>query len=177
MSAWYCGDEHIAYLLAAGMTFAREASRHSPMSWREPGGETKELTAETFRETGQMLRDRNLRNLRYLLEPETQEHCIPEDTAFRVEWARFQARHRPDPVQVLKATECLRYQCNDGGNWRDSEAEAFIDELMGLAIGRLPGYGQADWGPPKDVNVRLRMMRGGGEPRRDGARMTDGEDE
>lgn len=157
MSAGYCGDEHLAYLLTAGITLARESPLDSPVEWRDREGNTRGLNAETFQETGQMLRDLNVRNMRYLM-GEDAGPFIPEDTKFRVAWARFQARHRPDPVQVLKAAECYRYQCNDGDTWRDSEAEAFTEALMNLATSRLPGYQEAEWGPPKEVGVRLRMM-------------------
>ena len=158
MSANYCSDIHLAYLLAAGIALAQEESSNDTLSWQNPERETRHLGPMTLQQTGQMLRDRNVLNLRHHLSEETARECIPGDTTFRIVGTRFRAHHRPDPIQVLKAAACYRYQCCDEDGWEGSEAKSFTDGLIALAIRRLPGYEEAQWGPPRDTDVRLRIQ-------------------
>jgi len=52
---------------------------------------------------------------------------------------------RPDPVVVLKAIACYRYQSCEHPGWPSSEAAAFCDALQARAIDCLPGYATAPW--------------------------------
>ena len=50
-----------------------------------------------------------------------------------------------DPVQVLKAIDCLEYQSCDHPGWKDSEARKFLEALRAKATSQLPGYHEAQW--------------------------------
>lgn len=49
------------------------------------------------------------------------------------------------PVGVIKACDCLVYQCSDWSAWRDSDTARALDRIREHAIGHLPGYQQAAW--------------------------------
>ena len=147
MSAWYCPDDLITYLLAGGMELRRMESR-SPLLWDAPGGEKRELTPGTFTQTGQMLRDLNVLNLRYLYDQEVLDDIMPAETAFRPTWYDRQDWYPFEPVQVIKTAHCYRYQCSNGRNWEDSEARELIETILDQASSRLEGYAGAEWGPP-----------------------------
>ena len=168
MSAWYCNDDHLAYLMAAAIELNRRSGSHVPFGWNGPDGNGpdgngRQLTRMTFRETGQMLRDANLLNLRYMYggeldrEDERGLRIVPEDTAFRPAWFRVEA-HSIQPVEVLASLHCYRYQCSDGDNWKGSEAEAFINELNDSACHQLEGYDRAPWGMPEHLRGRIAVM-------------------
>lgn len=54
---------------------------------------------------------------------------------------------RLEPLVVLKAILCYRYQSNELPEHRDHPAWTFTDELLGAAIYELPGFEKADgWG-------------------------------
>lgn len=49
------------------------------------------------------------------------------------------------PVQVIKACDCLAYQCGDWPDWSDSPAARALDRIREHAINLLPGYEDARW--------------------------------
>ena len=49
------------------------------------------------------------------------------------------------PVQVLKACDCLAYQCSDWTLWENSKACRALDWIKDFAVSRLPGYDEAAW--------------------------------
>jgi hypothetical protein len=49
------------------------------------------------------------------------------------------------PLAIVKACDCLEYQCCEVSNWRDTDAARTIDYVRTAAIYRLPGYDAADW--------------------------------
>lgn len=51
-------------------------------------------------------------------------------------------------VEILKAAQCLEYQCCDWDQWDGSEAEKYLRWIKSAAIGRLPGYAEAHWEVP-----------------------------
>ena len=155
MSAWYCSDTHLAYLINSTIRLADDQPGGMVPRWRDPAGNLKALTPETFQETGQMLRDLNLLNLAHRYSGR-EKSIIPEDTRFhgsiqRRAGLRPDLHPLPEPVQVLKAIRCYRYQCDDEAIWTGSEAQAFTDALIDLAVENLPGYEEAEWGPPRQA--------------------------
>lgn len=49
-------------------------------------------------------------------------------------------------VQVVKACDCLEYQCSDWSEWRGSPAERALARIREHAVRLgLPGYESADW--------------------------------
>ena len=81
MSAWYCSDTHLAYLINSTIRLADDQPGGMVPRWRDPAGNLKALTPETFQETGQMLRDLNLLNLAHRYSGR-EKSIIPEDTRF-----------------------------------------------------------------------------------------------
>ena len=61
--------------------------------------------------------------------------------------ARYVARRAVDisPVQIIKACDCLDYQCCDWSGWEASTAKQLLDRIRQHAVGLLPGYDEAAW--------------------------------
>ena len=55
------------------------------------------------------------------------------------------ARELPGAVAILKACNCLEYQCSDWSGYSGSPAELLLDALRRQAIRELPGYDDASW--------------------------------
>lgn len=50
------------------------------------------------------------------------------------------------PVQVVKACDCLEYQCSDWSGWDGSPAQRALARIRDHAVRMaLPGYESADW--------------------------------
>lgn len=49
------------------------------------------------------------------------------------------------PVEVIKACDCLNYQCCEFEGWKDTKAARIIDEIRESAIDSLPGMDAAAW--------------------------------
>lgn len=49
------------------------------------------------------------------------------------------------PVQVIKACDCLEYQCSDWPDWSESVAARALARVRDHAISMLPGYEEARW--------------------------------
>jgi hypothetical protein len=154
MSAFVVSTVHIDAMLTAGLRL-RTAYTHSPLTWFWPaidagsqrGSWTSEelqcqarerrrqLTIQTAGRVGAMLLAENRRSV---------DHRYDEQ-----EWEEpylFTALPgRPDPVVVLKAINCYRYQSCEHPGWGSSEAFAFCDALRERAIGCLSGYDAAPW--------------------------------
>ena len=60
-------------------------------------------------------------------------------------YAYSRVHKKIDPVQVLKAIECLEYQSCEHPGWKTSEARTFLKSLEAKAISQLQGYDEADW--------------------------------
>lgn len=159
MSAFIVGKAHIDYLVTAGLRLSQTSS----LRWTVPGefepgdhqrgapwGPTaivsyekqmRELTPETADTVGAMLLKENYRSVhhRYDELPE-----VEADSPYRFE----ESRHRVEPVQVLSAIACYRYQSCEHPGWTDSEAWDFCHALQNQAIRRLPGWEEAMWEIP-----------------------------
>lgn len=49
-------------------------------------------------------------------------------------------------IQLLKAVDCLMYQCSDWEHWDNSEAARMARLIKSALIDSLPGYNEAKWG-------------------------------
>lgn len=49
------------------------------------------------------------------------------------------------PVALLKACQCLEYQCSDWTGWNDSAAKKYLGVVQSAAVMALPGYEEAAW--------------------------------
>lgn len=154
MSAFVVSTVHIDAMLTAGLRLPT-AYVSSPLLWfwptidaaSDPGSWTSDelqrqamerrhrLTEQTAGQVGAMLLAENRRSV---------DHRYNEQ-----EWEEpylFTALPgRPDPVVVLKAIACYRYQSCEHPGWPSSEAYAFCDALRERAINCLPGYAAAPW--------------------------------
>ncbi len=48
-------------------------------------------------------------------------------------------------VQIIKACDCLEYQCSDGPDWTNSRAARALAAIRDQAIRLFPGYESAAW--------------------------------
>lgn len=48
-------------------------------------------------------------------------------------------------VEVIKAAQCIDYQCCEHPEWSTSKGKRFIDAVISSAISDLPGYCDAKW--------------------------------
>lgn len=126
MSAFMVSREHIRYLVSAAKLYGMAA-------------------AENPTALGQMLWDENLKSIhaRYpdtIGNPPNMPGPIGEDFKYI-----HQTVSRIDPVQVLKAIQCLEYQSCEHEGWKQSRAKQVLDGLMHHTIDKLPGYDKAQW--------------------------------
>lgn len=60
------------------------------------------------------------------------------------------AKPRPKIIKlpvlaVLKACQCLDYQCSDWSGWKESFAKKHLDLIVSAGVMELPGYEEAEW--------------------------------
>jgi hypothetical protein len=61
---------------------------------------------------------------------------------------RFEFRETAGKVpalQILKACRCLKYQCSDWSEWKESRAFQLVDAIESMAIHKLPSYDDMLW--------------------------------
>lgn len=133
MSAYQVNKVHIDALVTAGLSF-RPGRHDGPLHWYHED-ETHVLNDGTAGQVGAMLWAENARSV---------NHRYSED-----EWEEpYEHSHlqgRVDPVVVLAALVCYRYQSCETPDWPQSEAYAFCQALEASMIRRLPGYDNAPW--------------------------------
>ena len=61
-----------------------------------------------------------------------------------------------DPPQLFKSLDCWEYQSCETDDFRESEAWAFVEALRDKIWHNLPGYDEAEWGPPKGYDEEER---------------------
>lgn len=49
-------------------------------------------------------------------------------------------------VEYIKNVQCFEYQCDQGEDFRGTDAGKVLASMLGCAIGALPGYKEAPWG-------------------------------
>ena len=134
MSAFIVSDSHLDYLCAALVAY------QVSVPWDDG----------TFRRSHDPRDDADLQAMRDALEA---ENVTSVNYRYRISPGesvahRRAVRHvnRPiDPVQVMKACQCLEYQSCEHPGWPDSFAKRVLEFLNSAAINRLPGYDKADW--------------------------------
>lgn len=172
MSAFIVGKAHIDALVVAGLKLGR---RHGePMTWfaqpltqederdayqrGEPWGprsiqlaneRRRELTGETAERVGQMLWAENQHSVNHRYDEEEWEEVYTFDH-------RMAAWSVPiDPIKVIGAIACYRYQTCEHPEWERSEASQYVDALERACIRALPGYDDAPW----EVHSLLEISR------------------
>lgn len=167
MSAFMVGKDHIDGLLTAGL----EWSRPSRLKWFYPEigpdderdayargvpwgprcielceERRRELTLESVGRVGAMLLAENRASVNHRYDEEEWEEPYLFEPLPGIS----------DPVIVLKAIACYRYQSCEHPEWERSEARVFIDALEQKAIVHLPGYDDAPGWEIRDRDVFVR---------------------
>jgi hypothetical protein len=155
MSAFMVAKTHVDALLTAGLVYGRS---RSPLSWYFPSidavDETyqsgsawgadylriirerkRDLTTATANQVGAVLLAENRRSVNF--------RYREDDLEYPYEFTELDGR--PDPVIVLSALACYRYQACEHPGWPASEAFAFCAALEQAAIRQLPGFDAAPW--------------------------------
>lgn len=152
MSAYVVDENHINYLIHAGLTLQRQYGLRWVWNVNRKAGtyESGQLTRENAEEVGQKLWDENIRSVEFRYPDciEDRERMPgPVDCNFDFHYRiRLDA---VDPLQVLMSCACYRYQSCEHHEWPESEACAIIEALEDKAISCLPGYEDCTWGAPK----------------------------
>lgn len=170
MSAFEVGDDHINAMLTAGIVWGEESTIDRPMSWVWPRLTRDE--AEEASERGASFSSAGIELY------QARHHLLTPATAGRV-GAMLVAQNRasvnfrydedewetpflfdrlpgtPEPVTILKAVRCYEYQACETPDWDTSEAEAFCEALIYLAISVLPGFDSAPGWPIPNRHVFL----------------------
>ncbi len=117
MSAFIVNRKHIEYLVEAARKWSVDCYNHTP------------------EKIGQILMDENVRSINYRYKESY------KSSGYGIHRATLDI----DPVQVIKACNCLDYQSGDHPEWEESESCKFLDSLKREAICYLPGYNLAKW--------------------------------
>ena len=137
MSAFQVSDKHIRALVTGAQDigiFMRTDDgwdRIAPLGRIDPDDVAEMLTAENAASVG----------FRYSHDKEMVGFSA-EAIRTRPAFARVQV----SLVQLLKAIDCYEYQSCEHEGWGESPAREFCDSLRKAAIGKLPGYRDAEWG-------------------------------
>ena len=169
MSAYVVDPYHIAALVGAAIErrltwLAPEEPREEEETHRpgEPWGKDaltaaarrrREATDATATEIARMLLLTNARSVAYRYdEPITGDlpGLVEGVEIVQITWTAAECRAAAraslaDPVHILSALACFRYQSCERPDWEQSEAAAFYHALLHAAIGDLPGWDAAPW--------------------------------
>jgi len=154
MSAYVVTENHIIYLVAAALSRRINRGAHGRFSWeqvRYPGDVTHHIIdageMEAVAEFASDLWRENVRSVNHRYPNDLQDpasYCItPHEIDDKLHAWEF------DPVQVLKAIDCLEYQSCEHPEWDASSACSFLNRLRRESIATLVGYSDAAWGAPE----------------------------
>lgn len=148
MSAFMVDREHIRYLVSAMKS--RGVTIHGDFSYYWRGKRRVVKDQEDLSRIGNVLWSANLKSIhaRY---PDTiaKPGNIPGPIGETFIYAHLQV-DGTNPMQVLKAISCLRYQSCEFKGWELSEAAAVLRSLEQAAIRALPGFDGLQWSITED---------------------------
>jgi len=162
MSAWIVEKEHIDALVAAAL-----GELHAPQypgdgwygprwndetpqdDWTFEDHQTHSRTAtrEEADRIGSMIWWECVRSVAYRY-PDLSVDELPDCGNYK--YRRPWGSERPPVVAILKAISCYEYQSCEHPEWKTSEAHSFCAALRDRMIDELPGYEDANWGPPAE---------------------------
>lgn len=159
MSAYIVNKSHILFLVQA-MTSNTIQQHGLTFRWYH-GGEGKQLNYgedSNAADIANLLWRENIKSVsaRY---PNESSETLPGPLEHETITAR-DFRHTFDsinPVQVLKACDCLEYQSCEHDGWIESEAHTILNRLRRDAIHALHGYDDAEWGAPEINRNGIRL--------------------
>ncbi len=70
--------------------------------------------------------------------------------AYRMFWGKHEA------IQVLKAAICFNYQSCEKDDYKGSVVERLINTIKATAISQLPGYDEAMWDIPEQIEKAVK---------------------
>ena len=165
MSANPVSDDLINFLLAAAMHCGRTlGNRTASFAWCRQDGTMAELTPDSVRTTGQMLREENVNSL--LARHENPWKGEPPPMGFPTEHLIPIGQMRPG--EVLKATDYYEYQTSRHQGWWESDAREFIECLRRATWMLMPEYRRARWGEPEHVRSYYRATPAPSSPPAEG---------
>ena len=92
------------------------------------------FTKEFLNKTGQTLVNENFKSVNY--------RYNESDKPYKY---IFEQVKNINPIQVLKAINCLDYQSCEHANWKKSNARKILDDIRDICINKLPGYDDFQW--------------------------------
>jgi len=92
------------------------------------------FTKEFLNKTGQTLVDENFKSVNYRYNESNQPYKYI-----------FEQVRNINPIQVLKAINCLDYQSCEHNTWKRSNARKILDDIRDICINKLPGYDDFQW--------------------------------
>lgn len=122
MSAFIVSDNHIHAVVAAAAHFDAYL----------PNLKLRDI--DDRQKLGQILVDANYESVNYRYKAKY------EPPVYRI---RFTTP--PDPIQAIKAIDCLDYQSCEVPDWESTEAFKILERIKSAAIAHLPGYQEAKW--------------------------------
>jgi hypothetical protein len=127
MSAFIVSDKHINSLL--NFAYAHMDGINLP-----DGQDLSFKSVQDLDKIGQILLDENYRSVNYRYREQEISHQI-----------KFFVQPLLTPVQIIKACQCLDYQCCETEDWEETSAYRIINWIQTEAIRNLAGYEQAQW--------------------------------
>jgi len=148
MSAWVVSKTHIDLLITAGLDLPSRNCQGHKLSWYmgEHTGELDHVNADLI---GGKLWAENYASVNERYPEAEAEGSLPGPIDFEgsdtLTYTFTRIRGVIDPVVVIKAIKCYRYQSCEHDGWEKSEAKVIVDSLMEECISLLPGYDTAPW--------------------------------
>jgi hypothetical protein len=143
MSAFFVSKKHIDTIVRAALI--REVAMY--LTWKGTSGYQKHGAGRSYMEhncadsVGRMLWQANLDSVKARY-PDEDYAGEEQDVETYRHPAFFPA---PEPVQALKAVNCLQYQSCEVDDWEETEAYRFLQNLAACLVAILPGYKEAEW--------------------------------
>jgi hypothetical protein len=148
MSAEIVERETIQYIITAIEAFGNSFGYYYNNDWHYP------KTNEERQVIGQRLWDTNILSVKVRYNNIKDIRDLPgpcgENYIFKYKPCKISF----NPIQIIKTCRYYSYQTCEFEGWEESEAKAIIDVLIDLAITKLPGYEQAEWGAPKEMYIK-----------------------
>lgn len=140
MSAFQVSDKHISAIVTAIQSGQCGAYGKIPNPYPDaPEGDTLPANNVDAQSLGQYLADVNHESVSYRYGHRPEMHAAPDFSYKPYYPGAF------SPVQIIKATECYRYQSCEHPGWKDSPADQLTQALISEQISKLPGYDAAAW--------------------------------
>lgn len=156
-------ERHVSVIVQAGLALAptrlpswpADLNNGDTGTERNRWGVRRRLTRESASTVGQILLSACARSV----DQKYGEDDNETPYLYRAPGGRWQ------PIEVLKAIDCYRYQACEADDWEESEAATICDCIYRALVTMLPGYEEAAWGIEEDTETldesKRRTLRDG----------------